>query len=351
MLSNFFFVGLIILILWGLYRVTRDEDPESMDTPKSSPRDFFLHLFAFGTLYVSAISLISLWFQYINLQLPDPLQPYGYQPSSYYAFQQLRWPMSALIVVFPVFLFLTRWISGEIARDPSRKELRIYKWLVYLTLFVSSVTIVVDLVTLIYNFLGGELTARFGLKVVVVLVVALAIFGYYLWHLRSDLAVSAKKRLLLLWLSIVIMLGSIVLGFFFVGSPTKARAQKFDEQRISDLQQLQWQVINHWQQKGELPETLAVLQNDLNEYRVPLDPRTKMPYEYDRISPKSMVFTLCATFEQKGTGSSYGGPYPVYSSMAIEPPFEVGKGSWDHEAERTCFTRTIDPDMFPKPMQ
>src|SRR3989338_1937406 len=161
--------------------------------PSSGPKDFFMHLLAFTMLYVSAVSLISLWFQYINIKFPDPLQYYRS-----YGFEQLRWPMAVLIVVFPVFLFLARWISKEIAREPARKELRIYKWLVYLTLFVSAVTIVVDLIVLIYNFLGGELTTRFGLKVLIVLVVALGVFGYYLWHLRSDVAATAKKRLLLL---------------------------------------------------------------------------------------------------------------------------------------------------------
>lgn len=202
-----------------------------MENTKSGPRDFFLHLFAFGTLYVSAISLISFWFNYINIRLPDPFRNY---PANYYDYQQLRWPMAALIVVIPLFLFLSRWINREIARDPVRKEFRIYKWLVYLTLFVSAATIVVDLITLIYNFLGGELTARFGLKVIVVLVVALAIFGYYLWHLRVNLAAETKKRKILLWFSILAILASLVAGFWLVGSPGKARQQRLEQEKFID---------------------------------------------------------------------------------------------------------------------
>ena len=204
---------------------------------KSGPRDFFLHLFSFATLYVSAISLISLWFEYINLKLPDLTSYYKdtVPALSWYDYQALRWPMAALIIVLPVFLVLTRWISSEIARDPSRKELRIYKWLVYLTLFVSSVTIVVDLITLIYNYLGGELTARSGLKVVVVLVVALGVFGYYRWHLRSDVAATAKKRLLLLWLTILVVLVSLIAGFLLAGSPSSARQQRLEQDKQHEL--------------------------------------------------------------------------------------------------------------------
>lgn len=300
-----------------------------------------MHLFAFGTLYVSAIMLISLWFQYVNIKFPDPLQPY-YS----YGYDELRVPMAALIVVFPVFFLLARWISREITREPERKELRIYKWLVYLTLFVSATTIVIDLITLIYNFLGGELTSRIGLKILVVLIVALGVFGYYFWHLRSDLAQTADKRTVLLWITVLVVLGSIVAGFFIVGSPSTARTRRYDQQRVSNLQDIQWQVINYWQLKEKLPATLADLRNDITEYQVPVDPRTKVSYEYRALG--ALQFELCATFEEKGSGTS--GPYPMYSDVMPMPPMGDGKlDSWNHDMGRACFTRTIDPDLYPKP--
>lgn len=43
-----------------------------------------------------------------------------------------------------------------------------------------------DMITLVYNLLGGELTARFVLKIVVAGVIAGAIFGYYLTDLRHE---------------------------------------------------------------------------------------------------------------------------------------------------------------------
>jgi hypothetical protein len=38
----------------------------------------------------------------------------------------------------------------------------------------------------VYTFLGGELTARFLLKLVVVAIIAGAVFGYYRWDLGED---------------------------------------------------------------------------------------------------------------------------------------------------------------------
>lgn len=283
-----------------------------------------MHLLAFGTLYTVAISLIALWFRYIDIKFPDPLNYYGV-----YGYEQLRWPMAVLIVVFPVFLFLSRWMNRGIAQDPARKELRIYRWLVNLTLFVTAVTVIIDLITLINNFLGGELTARFGLKVLVVLIVALGILGYYIWHLRADLTAARAKRKMLFWGAIIVVVGSIVAGFIIVGSPATARAQKFDQQRINDLQGIQYNVINYWQMNQKLPPTF----NDLHQSI--LDPETAQPYEYRTTG--AMSFELCAVFDADGAhvNPHDGRAYPEIVS-------------WYHTKGRYCFPYTIDPLQYPK---
>jgi hypothetical protein len=43
-----------------------------------------------------------------------------------------------------------------------------------------------DFMALVYNLLGGELTARFALKVLTVGVIAGTMFWYYLAELRLD---------------------------------------------------------------------------------------------------------------------------------------------------------------------
>ena len=42
------------------------------------------------------------------------------------------------------------------------------------------------MVALVYSLLGGELTVRFLLKALVVLVIAGTIFAYYLWEITRD---------------------------------------------------------------------------------------------------------------------------------------------------------------------
>lgn len=67
----------------------------------------------------------------------------------------------------------------------SRSSL-IRKWLTYITLYIATGIIVGDLITLVTYVLNGDLTLRFVLKVLVVLVIAGSVFGYYLWDLRTE---------------------------------------------------------------------------------------------------------------------------------------------------------------------
>ena len=65
------------------------------------------------------------------------------------------------------------------------KELKVRKGLGYLTLFIAAILAIIDVSTLVYNLLGGEITIRFILKVLVVLAVAAVVFFYYLKEMRS----------------------------------------------------------------------------------------------------------------------------------------------------------------------
>ncbi len=153
--------------------------------PKTSPKDFFLHILAILSLYFSAISFLVLLFQYINILIPDILD-YNYYDVRASYFGKIRWSMSSLIVVFPVYVLTTWFLNKSYRADPEKRKLRIRRWLIYFTLFIAAVIIIGDLVSLIYNFLGGELTTRFLLKILVVFFVAAATFTYYFWDLRVN---------------------------------------------------------------------------------------------------------------------------------------------------------------------
>ncbi|MDX1608392.1 MAG: DUF5671 domain-containing protein [Candidatus Spechtbacterales bacterium] len=215
---------------------------------ETGPRDVFLELLRMATLYMSAISVGTLLFQFINIYLPDALNNYRSVTRS-----GLRFSLAMLVIVFPVFVWVSRYIKKEIKEYPKKAELKIRKWLLSFTLFAAGLLIIGDLIALVNGYLQGELTGRFILKVLVVLLIAGAVFRYYLWQLKGERA--NKNKLMKLMEQIIIGLVGIILvaGFVVAGSPQEERLRRFDERRINDLNSIQWQVVNFWQQKDRLP--------------------------------------------------------------------------------------------------
>lgn len=303
--------------------------------PKSTAKDVFLHVLAIGTLYVSVISFITLCFEYVNVTWPDALD-YSLLGS----LESIRGAMAALFVIFPVFI-ATSWFMRKDAREEKEKrEIGIRKWLLYLTLLITAIVMMADVVTLVNFFLNGEITVRFLLKVLIALVTAASVFSYYLWDLRHDMkekTMIPKKSAIA---SSIIAVASIVLGFVLVGSPMHQRLVRFDETRVQDLSMIQSQITNYYSLKQVLPASLADLENPLMGFTVPVDPNTGASFEYSVKSPLS--FELCATFDAASPGGAkdFSRPYGVYA------PYNE---SWTHDDQRTCFTRTIDPALYPAP--
>ncbi|MCK9351735.1 MAG: DUF5671 domain-containing protein [Candidatus Pacebacteria bacterium] len=307
---------------------------------KSSPKDVFLHLLMIGTLYVSTFMFSSLWFDYVNLWFPDKLN-YYYRS----ILDGILVGTSTLIVVFPVYL-LTSWLlEKEIKAVPEKRELRVRKWLVYLTLFVAAIAIIVEIILLVYNFLSGELTMNFFLKIAVVFAVAAVTFGYYLWDARRTVGTESNIPKYLAYGTGLVVLGSVILSFFLVGSPAHQRSVRFDDQRVSDLQNIQYQIISYWQQKDVLPAKLSDMTDNVSGFIPPTDPDTRAEYEYTVKSP--LVFELCATFGAKSVDT--GAPdraYPVSVPEMVKSGKPAAVENWSHSPGRTCFERTIDPEIY-----
>ncbi len=300
---------------------------------KITPRDFFTHVGTIVTLYVSAISLITLLFQVINILHPDSLDYYVDPYSS-----GIRWAVASLIIIFPLFLLLSWLLERDYNVFPEKRGLGIKRWLTFLTLFVTGAAIATDLIVLITSFLGGEISTRFVLKVVVVLVVAGFVFGYYIWDLRR-MSQSSRTKMFAIAAAIVV-LASIVGGFVVMGSPMTQRKMRFDAEKTADLQNIQWQIVNYWQQKRALPNALGDLSDPISGFMTPNDPESGEVYGYRKIS--NLSFELCANFNLENKKTNSGGDMYAYPAI---------KGSeqdnWQHAAGRACFERTIDPELYP----
>jgi Domain of unknown function (DUF5671) len=147
--------------------------------PYLSAREAFMYLVMFTTLYISAFNFGSLLFSFIDDWFPEIG---GYSSTG----ETLRFAISALLVAFPLYLWLQSSLQKGIGRDPEKRSSRIRGWLTYLTLFVAASVIIGDIIALIYSLLGGDTTLRFVLKSLTVLFIAGMIFGYYLWDSRNS---------------------------------------------------------------------------------------------------------------------------------------------------------------------
>jgi len=299
---------------------------------KSTPKDVFLHLFNIVTFYLSVIGFITLYVQYINAKFPDALNYYFTSIAN-----GVRWSSSILLVAVPAYLLTTWLLEKDLKITPEKRDLKMRKWLTYFTLFISALTIIIDLMIFVYNFLNGELTMRFFLKVLVVLLVAGAVFAYYLWDLRRSSQKTQLPLILTIFISVVV-LASIIIGFFIVGTPSAQRNRRFDEQRVSDLQILQNQIVDYWTKKEKLPIKLVDLNDDISGLIIPIDPNTKIDYEYNITA--TLSFELCANFATSNETESLGLGKNYYE------PFDSYQQNWHHPVGRFCFSRTIDPELY-----
>lgn len=297
---------------------------------KVSAKDFFLHLGVMVGLYASAIALGNLLFSVINQAYPAVTASY------YYSSPNISLPVATLIIVFPIFLFLSYLLEREYRKEPKKEESWVRRWSVYITLFVSGLILVGDLVAVLYKFLDGQdLTAAFLLKALTVLTITVLVFGYHLQDIRDKITRKSRKNWAIA--ATLLILVSIVLGFLIIGSPRTQRLLRYDTQKVNDLQNIQWQLINIWQRTGSLPQSLEALNDPISSYKTPVEPQSGAPYGYRKLGDLS--FELCADFNLQSRNRQ--------SSRVSIMEGRIGSENWEHEAGRTCFARTIDPSLYP----
>lgn len=298
----------------------------------TAAKDVFSYLLMIIMLYMGVVSFVAMIWQYINVRFQDLLN------NSYGAYDIIRNSISCLVIVWPVLILVSWMIGKELRKEKEKQNLWVRKWLMYLTLFIASMTIIIDLITLLNTFLNGEITTRFVLKVVVILIAAASVFGYYLWDLKRDASQKTNISKIVAICTSVIFITSIVAGFFLVGSPAHQRAIRLDNQRVSDLQNIQMNILNYWTQKGSIPQNLKQLQDPMSGFIVPVDPSTKTEYTY-RVTDVH-AFELCASFseatqDENASASRY--TFPNNSGLS---------DVWTHGSGNVCFKRTIDPELY-----
>jgi hypothetical protein len=249
-------------------------------------RDAFFYLLAFVTLGIWSVALYILASDLIDRALPSALDS-GYMTSQYFR-ESIAGELASLIIAFPIFLFVSGRIITETKARPESLESGVRKWLTYIALVVAAITLVGDGVWFLREFLVGDLSTRFVLKALALLLVAGGIFSYYLATMRPDDARSLDRPFALG--AIIAVLACLVWGFSGIGSPAHERLMAFDQRRDTDLEELRSDIAQTFVNTGALQKSISKR-----------DPETNKPYEYVR--EKGPHYRLCATFSTADTVS------------------------------------------------
>lgn len=275
---------------------------------KASTVDVVINFFSFILLGIVATALGTLYFQIINVTFPDALDAMNqYALSS--ATSAIHYSMAALLIGFPLYYFAMRLWFRKFREDEGRTESKLSKWLTYLVLLVTAVTIVGDLIAIVFSLLQGEITVRFFLKALVILGIAGVVFGfYYLERRKIQYRVDIPRHIFQYFgrgMLAVAFIG-IALGFFIGGSPSTERSRSFDATRSGHLSSLANCIEQYASSLGALPTTLDDLSrssqfNYCQSYMN--DPETLEQYDYRVVTPSMTQgagrvgqFELCATF-------------------------------------------------------
>ena len=300
--------------------------------PYLHAREAFLYLVSFISLYVFAFSLGAVLFGLIDHTFPDTLHRYRSPASAADATA-----LAAVIVAFPLYLFLMRRLAVAVAADPERRQSLVRRWLTYLTLVVGAGIILGDIIALLASLLTGDPTVSFFLKVAVVLLIVAPIFGYYLWDMRQaedEVSASAARAAPILRAlaiaAVVVVVATVGYSIYVIGTPVQQRQIRLDEQRIEDLRSISRNVDRYYEFNGAMPANLFDLQGPQYSVQSIADPDTGRPYGYHLVG--GVDYELCAVFNAESP-----------ERRDERRPFS--ESIWDHGPGLTCFALTAEAEQ------
>ncbi|MFZ4631829.1 MAG: DUF5671 domain-containing protein [Patescibacteria group bacterium] len=282
---------------------------------KQNAKYAFYYLLSLVALIFVSISVGMIVYSIIDKTVPDALYIYYGNYDG-----QLKFAISALIIATPIFYFLSSLILRGLKKGDLEKDSGVRRWLTYFILLVSSVIILGTLISVINNFLSGELTSRFILKALTVFIISASSFSFYFYDIkREDLIKKDLVIRLFFIISLALVVAAFIAAFFFVESPKNARNRLLDEKVINNISNLENSVNSYYESYKKLPDNLEALKTGKNFYLDNfslVDPETKQAIVYQKVSETE--FKFCATFRtdsrKDSSGRDVATPYQVYPS-------------------------------------
>lgn len=183
---------------WKMSDIETAFNPESSDLPVPAPDyqnsnqgsssmwDSFQHILLFISLYVMATSIALILHFFVDKYFPGVANNLASSYLDSYNSTLLKGETAALIVSYPIYAFFFLIISKRTLIRPQTRNLKSRKLLIYLTLIATFIIVLVNVISIVFSLLGGNVTINFFLHFLTTISVSGAIFGYYLYQVKED---------------------------------------------------------------------------------------------------------------------------------------------------------------------
>lgn len=174
--------------LSGYYADTLGMVPPSRSGRTANARDAFSYLLNFITLGFWIVALGQLFYVLIERRFPDAVSRNVGGVYSGTLLAEIAWQLATIIVAYPCFVIVGRLIARENVRRPDALESGVRAWITYIALVIAAIIVLMDGIWFLNALLRGELTVKFVLDSLVLLVLGGGVFAYYLNGLRPAAA-------------------------------------------------------------------------------------------------------------------------------------------------------------------
>jgi len=303
-------IAIVAAVIFFLYRLViidlknMENKIPSVEEKKHPAFHLFLYLVSFLSLGFVVAGVITIYFQVINKFVSEPARVSDVVSSGLLDQCALKFGISSLLVASAVYYVIIWTINSKLKKEEIRQDSAVRKFITYFALVAFSAMAIGSVVALIYNYLDGELTSKFFLKILVFFIVSVFFFGFYLWEIRRKVF-SGKNFQFFYVVSILLSVSALVLGFVVVDSPRISREKKIDSELESRMRSMDSSISSFYFKEKRLPSS------EKNELK------TGEGIEY-KISGDT-EFELCGSF--------------------LQPKNEPGtfESRWNHPAGRHCF--------------
>ena len=307
---------------------------------KIQAKDFFLNIGYAVTLYVLLFNFIFLGFALIDLYFTDADTLYFFVNGGFVKFN-----LASAIVVAPAF-FIVAGILRKHMKGLDDFDMKWRKWLLTLTVFLASVIVVIDLITLVYTYLNGEqLLGAFIAKALFALAVFVCVALFYIKDLKGYWNAKRNLQKQVTYFAGALVFIFIVANLAMLGSPYKYKLLQKDFEQINGLQSTNNSIARYYEKNKRLPDSLDQVKT-LDPYPyLPKDINTQDNYKYTRKDETN--YTICAYFNLDFPKLPKKGDL-IYDNWRVSAWREYKKEGWVYKSGETCFDKSINDINFNK---